>query len=480
MKRVIMLAILACVILAAAYASVRGYTGQVLNREVETLENTLVAHPDITVNRLDYDPGLFRGQLHYDVSVRIPTSHPVLDLIRFVTDNQLPREIRLQGAADVGQGPFLENGQMVLAKVKHDWYLPDDWSTSLPDTTSGPLVTAHARITPDGSITGYLESQDYNGEWVTNNGASLALRLDGLSGDFAVDAPTNTFSLDANVEHFRLGDQGFYGSADALGLIADLDVQDIDQWRSTNRLSAGAMEIASDETGTRLEDVTANIGLTQSGNRVSNYLAIAFGDSLIEYVPLQGGELSVTLEDLDADAYLALAEQLLLSAGGTGSVPDQQATMAALTDLLAAGPVVRIDRISASLREDNDLMGSLRLRYPPDSPVNLQRPTELLQYLETDLSLVATLGALRQVTYLLAEQEARELMRTRGIDRTEEQISRSATTRYRSTLLSLQLLPIVQVADGKAESHLELREGTVYRNGESIMPLGQLLQMFGL
>ena len=480
MKRLLLIIIISTLVVAAAYASVRGYTGQILDREFSQLSSALNEQPDLAVNRLDYEPGLFNGRLHYDVSVKLPDSHPMLDMIRLATNNQLPREVQLAGVADVGQGPFWSDGQWALARLRHDWYLPETWQQYLPDSASGPWLSAEADIAPDGSMMGTLIGQDYDGDWVNDNGVNLNLLLQGLHGVFTVDTMQQRVAMTAQADRARLSDGAFFGDAEQLLLGMTMQINDANDWSHQTDFMALNMETGSDVSGTLLSNLSASVELSQIGQRVDNRLEVSFDDSLIEAVPLQGGHIRLNLENLDAESYLALAEQLALGAGAPITPQSRAAMMDSLAELLARGPRIHIERFGVSLRETDDLTGALMLRYPEDAPVNLQQPTQLLQHLETDLSLIVTLGALREITHLLAEQEARELWRTRGIDRTEEQISRSALTRYRSTLVSFQLVPFIHVAEGKAETHLTLREGTVYQNGESVMPLGQMLQMFGL
>lgn len=480
MKRLLLILIISTFFVAAAYAGVRAYTGQILDREFTELHALLTEQPDFTVRQIDYQPGLFNGKLHYDVSLKLPASHPVVDAVRLATNNQLPRELQLQGVAEVGQGPFWSEGQWSMARLRHDWYLPETWQELLPDSATGPWLSAEADIAPDGSIMGTLIGQDYDGDWVSENGASLSLLLQGLHGIFSVDTLQQRVVLSAQADRARLSDGAFYGDAQQMLLGMTLQVNDADNWTHQTDVMALNMETGSDVSGSLMSDLNASVELSQTGQRVDNRLSVSFGDSLIEAVPLQGGQFSLSLENLDAVAYLSLVEQMAAGAGNAVTPQDRIAMMAALAELLASGPRVNIERFSVSLREPDDLTGTLRMHYPEQAPVNLQRPTELLQHLETELSLMVTLGALREITRLLAEHEARELWETRGIDRTEEQIARSALTRYRSTLVSFQLVPFIQVANGKAETHLSLREGTVYQNNEAIMPLGQLLQMFGL
>lgn len=482
MRKRVLIAILAlAVLLVAAYTAARAYTGHLVGQEVESLHTQLQNHPDVNVHDLTYESGLLGGNLSYDLDLRLPTGHPLLDLARVMTDRPELNEWRLNGTANVTHGPFWENNQLVLATAEQRWGLPEQWQSALPDYNGDGLVTARAHFRPDGTVSGHLSGADYSGDWITPDGQLLAMELRGLNGTFRLSDNPSGLDIQSQLETFQIGDQGFWGTLDEVSLNLSINAEDSAYWQSGMAFNANLMELASDESGTRIQDVHSEINLQQNGDRIGNQMTLSMGESLIEQVDLRGMHLSLSLDDLQAEAYRGIIEHgAELSAARGFDREAQQALLASVQALLDAGPSLRVDRLTASLVNEDDLSGALHMHYPEQAPVTLDQPWDMLEHLEVRLNLIAELNAIDRVSRLLAEQEARELMRDRGLERTEEQIQRSAQRRYQSTLMALQFLPLVEVGGGKAESHLELRGGSVYRDGDPVMPLGQLLQMLGI
>ena len=482
MRKRVLIAILAlAVLLVAAYTAARAYTGHRVGQEVDNLHTQLQNHPDVDVHALTYESGLLGGELTYDLDLRLPTGHPLLDLARIATDRPELTEWRFNGTANVNHGPFWQDNQLVLATAEQRWGLPEQWQSAPPDYNGDGLVTARAHIRPDGTVSGHLSGADYSGDWITPDGQPLAMEIRGLNGTFHFSGDLSGLDIESQLETFQIGDQGFWGTLDEVTLTLSVNSENSANWQSGMAFNAGLVELASDESGTRIQNVNSEINLQQNGDRIDNQMTFSMGESLIEQVDLRGMHLSLSLDDLQADAYRGIIEHgAELSAARGFDQEAQQAFMASVQALLDAGPSLRVERLSASLVNEDDLSGAMHMHYPEQAPVTLNQPWDMLEHLEVRLNLIAELNAIDRVSRLLAEQEARELMRTRGLERTDEQIQRSAQRRYQSTLMALQFLPLVEVGGGKAESHLELREGSVFRDGEPVMSLGQLLNMVGL
>lgn len=482
MRKNVLIAILALVVvLVSAYTAARVYTGHRVGQEIDHLRTQLHNQPDVDVRELSYDAGLLGGELNYDVGVRVPTGHPLLDLGRVLTDSPGLREWQFKGTAQVSHGPFWADNQLVLATAEQHWGLPEHWQSALPDYNGDRLITARAHIRPDGTTSGHLTGADYSGDWVTPDGQPLAMEMQGLNGTFRLFGASPGLDIQSQLDTLQIGDQAFWGTLGGASLDVSVTVEDTERWQSGMTFNANLLELASDESGTRIQDAQTEINLQQNGDRINNQMSLSLGESLIEHVDLRGLHLSLSLDNLQAEAYRGVIEHGAELGASRGFDRDaQQALLASVQALLEAGPSLRVERLSASLVNDDDLAGALYMRYPEQAPVMLNQPWTMLEHLEVDLNLMAELNAIDRISRLLAEQEARELWRTRGLERTEEQIRRSAQRRYRSTLMTLQFMPLVEVGGGKAESHLELREGSVYSDGEPVMSLGQLLNMFGV
>lgn len=467
MKRLLLILALFVLILLAGYSGARLYTGQMLETEVEQLAGELALIEDIDLQGLRYEPGLYHGNLVYDVRVRLPAGHPLLDLARLSAPDRVPQWLTLQGTARISQGPHFTTDGVVLAWADQSW--------------NG--LHLRAGLKPSGTILGSLQGDALEGTFEDQAGGTFQVDLSAWDGDFQWRPEAQQLTLAAQIRQLVIGDAGFQGELQNATSEFDFSFDSFDQWHSRSRLTADRLELSSDESGTRLHDAIMVTEFNRSGDRIDNRLEVTLGESLVEQVDWYSGELRLALSGLDADAWMALLEELASGSADRQFTPERQDRLLRISDdLLAAGPTVNIERLAFRLYENSDahdLAGAMNLHLPSGTGSTLLDPIDLLENAEIRLSLLASLGAIRRISEWRAEADARALAQEQNIIRTEEQIQRAAATMYRTTLLSLRFMPLVTVDGGKAETHLEMRQGEVYRNDERVMPVTQVLRLFG-
>lgn len=468
MKRLSIILLTTLLVLVAGYAAARYYTGQVLAQEVEQLAADLSTSEDIEIRQLTYRPGALQGELDYDLKVRLPAGHPLVDLSRLAAPGQISQWIELSGSAHVSQGPHLTADGLVLARAKQQW----------------PGLTLTAGLRADGMLLGELQGDGFAGEMMAPDGLPVLVNLSPWQGDFRWQPEQQLLQVNASLQQLLLEQAGFQGEINQGIAELELSVAGPAVWSSRTDLRADRLELSSDVSGTRLENTRILAEVLRHDDRIDNRLEIVLGESLVEDIDWRSGELKLAFSDLDATAWMNLMEELATGlAEGQFDPVQQERLLRAGDDLLAAGPVLHVERLALALfdpDEPDDLAGTLRLHYPGGNGANMRDPTGLLEHSDIRLSLLATTGALRRISQWRAEAEARTLAAERNIVRNEEQIQRSAARMYRTTLISLQFMPLVTVADGKAETHLEMRDGSVYQHGERVMPVTQILRLLGL
>ncbi|TGG95883.1 DUF945 family protein [Natronospirillum operosum] len=468
MKRFLPLLALLVLVLLAAYSAARFYTGQTLSQAVDNLAQELAAEPEIEVLTLAYQPGIFHGELEYDLRVRAPAGHPLLDTARILGAGNLPRWLNLRGTAAVSQGPHPSADGLILAWARQSW----------------PGLELQAGLRPDGMILGTLTGAAYQGDITGPDELPLQVDLSPWEGSLRWQPDTQRLDLALTLQHLLVDQAGFQGEVREAVADLELTVMTGDQWQSRTQFQADRLELASDVSGTRLDGVQLLALAERAGDRIENRLEVDIGPSLVEDIDWQSLELRLALSGLDAEAYMTLLEELAIATEARQFGPQrQQNLIRALEQLVAAGPTVNLERLALRLFEDSasdDLAAALRLQHDGGDRIDLYAPARLLEQSQVRLHLLATRGALLRISQWRAEADARRLAIERDILRTEEQIQRAASSYYRNTLLTLQFMPLVTMADGKAETHLELRDGAVYRNDERLMPVAEVVRMLGL
>lgn len=468
MKRLSIVLLAFGLLLVSGYGAARYYTGQVLVQEVDQLAKDLAASDDVEVRRLIYRPGLLQGELDYELRLRLPAGHPLVDLSRLAFPGQVPQWLELNGSATVSQGPHPTRDGIVLARAEQTW----------------PGLTISAGLGTDGLLMGELQGEAFEGDLISPNGEPVLVKLSPWQGEFRWQPEQQSLQVLASLQQLLMDQAGFQGEIHQGRAELELSVAGPTAWASRTDLSADRLELSSDVSGTRLVNTRIQAEADRRDSRINNRLEIDLGESLVENIEWQRGELRLTLSELDATAWMNLMEELAAgSAAGQFDLARQERLLRAADDLLAAGPTLHIERLALALfdpDEPDDLAGTLRLYYPGGTGAGVHDPIGLLEQSDIRLSLLATTGALRRISQWRAEAEAQALAANQGIMRSEEQIQRSAATKYRTTLISLQFMPLVTVAGGKAETHLEMRDGDVYQAGERVMPVTQVLRLLGL
>lgn len=487
MKKWLITAALVVLVVTVAALAARAYTGQMITREVDAWADALAQDPDllgdhIQVRHLAYEPGLFRGELHYDITLGVPGGHPLLDTLRVMYPALRTANLPLQGVAQVNQGPLFgrEHG-LVLAELSRTIELDAALADFLPDGRTGDGIDLLAALYADGSVRGQFTAADYVGAWIGATGEPADLALTGMSGSFAWQPNQRLGTLAANLDTLNLHHGDLLLHLEQSYLDLEITQQNRNQWRNHNLVSIAHIDVQSPDDSLRVEQLSADTTIQHTDGLISHRVAIDVGASANEHLALQDGSLTLLLDNLNADAYLRLLEQLAEAASGVGFPPSQlRQVTTSLEALLADGPRIQIERLNLSLAQSDDVMMGLVAEYPPNALTDFTRPVDMMDEVSLRLNAIVQTSAIRQISAWRAEAEARGLLAERGLERTPEQVARMGANNYRMTMLSLQFMPLVTLSGGKAEAHLELRDGDIYQDDERIMPVTQILRLFGM
>lgn len=152
----------------AAYLGVSQYVGQQVEERVNWLQAQWQQHPELTVHRLDYERGLFSGQVHLDLEWEPVWQTP-----------EMP-PLRVNGAIPVQHGPWTADG-LALARIDGHLALAPELAARLPDAPAVEWVRLMAGLSWAGDWTIEASSRAYDGNLLNAAGQAIGrLRLQDL------------------------------------------------------------------------------------------------------------------------------------------------------------------------------------------------------------------------------------------------------------------------------------------------------------
>ncbi len=478
-RRALLILALIALVITLIYTTMRAYMGQVLARQFNELAAELAENPLLSTAELSYAPGIYAGTLTVRLAID-PSAELTRDqaaLMPLLAAWPGP-DAALRGEADVLQGPVWRSDYgWIWALLTGSAGSPETLADTLPDLAEAPLLQWQLRLQAGGIFSGSASLAGYDGRLA---GGDQSIRWSPSTIDLRVGNRPNTMALRLTGTDIGLSSPG--SETDVTGLSGQVAV--VGQRQLSLEMAADRIRWEA-ETGTRprhIEQVQLSSSFyADESTPLGHELRIMTGPGEFEILGIDDSRFEASLSDLDparyADTLQALGSLVPPAAPGA-----RQGALRSVAELLAEGASVRLGPLAMSLSEPDDVTAQLAVSASDEdaeagTAAGRTSPAELLRRAEFELEVEATLGAIRRYTRLLAEHEARLLARDRGLDRTEEEIARSAASRYRTTLLSLQFMPLVTVGDGTASTSLSLRDQTVYRNDEELMSLEQLLNL---
>lgn len=449
----------AVLVLAAGYVTAKFLIAYQVSAYVADTRDRLIRHEEFQVNRVDYDRGLLGGRLDFDVIYRPASRSPAHSMLQATRGRP---ELRLEGSADVQHGPWLSGEGPGLARTNLGLPLPDQlrqWLPQYPGQT--PLFTVQGFYLFDGGTRLGLEMNDYSGALRFPEAPSdLSLTVSGVYAELAFDRNLERVSSNSGLEELRLGSDRESGEVSISGLETGSEHRRSMPyvWEGTGFLSLrnAVLDVAGeymDLNGLRLDNETGvSDGLIS--NRVSAELeSVGAGGTRFDQ-----SRLVVSLERLDADAWAELMSLAEASALPAAAPPDEEVLRSLAERVLAAGPRLSVDELSASLDEPYDTSASLSLEYTGPAAIEELDPASLPDYLRMLMRVTSTEAAVRtMVSAFVAGQYPAES------DAERERIT-SRTTRQ--VIDMMHSTGFRQAQDGTLSSEARLEDGVLTVNGE--------------
>jgi len=468
------------VVSASAWGAGSYYVGQQVEREVGELADALSALDDVRLERFDYERGLTSGILNYDLTWRLaPAGDPAFAELDEVLPFWSGDGIRVQGSVDVRHGPWVGgDAGLALAAARQTVPMPPEAALLLPDHPADvPLLTLTGVFGFDGTrelrlrmadLTGEMDgpTPEHHGRFVVD-GVEAGLRLNRGLDRVEVNAGINELS-----GVFR--DPGESVEFGWYGLFADADLAHARGpiWVGAGRSGLERLVIEVDDERLELAGLMIATESEVVDGMIVSEGTFSHGAARFEGVEVQGGEMTLSLRNLELEAWADLVEQLEDALADAGTPPDEQRLEADIRRLLAAKPSFAVDRLSLSLTGEDDLVGRLSLAIGDDVAWPPEAAGDWLAALSAEAELTVQLAPLQEFARLAMAVNAQES----GAATSEAEVEAMATFAYLALLEEAAAMPFVRVSDDAITASVELRDGALWSNGEQVMTAAALAE----
>ena len=469
--------LIVAIALGLAYALATLWVGHRVQAEMEEVAAALTARDDVRVTRFDYERGFGRGELHYDLTWQPvdadPTLQPLVELGVIPEDG-----FRLQGDLQVRQGPWVGgDAGFALGRTEGRVELPEDLRPLLPQYPGQePLLRVIGFITFGGMVETHYRVVDYDGRVTPpDTTGSARLKLTGLQVMTRTTPQLDEAVIDARLDKAVLGFEEGTGSAEIelSDLFLEADAQEARPylWTGKNSAGFGLVRLVSPEDVLALREGRISSDTWLENDQVHASTIMTFGEARLDGYALQGGEMRVSVMNLDADA-LAELSRLSNQYADTGGVPDTDEALAEFMPqferLLAGNPEVAIERLSLAFQAPDDLVGSYRLSVEGITELSPESLDVLARSLRSTAELRLKQSALRYISRRVAAEQL-------GGEPSEAELDEAAAALYEMAIAGMQELPFVNITEEEITAAAELRDGVLYAGETEVMNVEQML-----
>lgn len=460
----------AVAVAAIGYLGTQAYVGQQVSKQVEAINQQLVAHNEILVNRLEYSRGWGSGVLHYDLVYRPATGNPWYQVL----DELLPQpELHWQGTADVDHGPWLPGNGFGLAQLQGSIPLPAMLRPWLPQYPGqAPMLSYRGETHLDNTLSFKLEAIDYKGliqdpdkreevQW-EHSGAHFNVRLHPLNQQLTIMASLDALALDVPDETLRMGIENLQLKADSTRLQPFV-------WIGDASLALDNASFQADQNHLSLQGMRISSDTVQNGDKLNSTAELELGPIELDDMRLGESRLRYSMLDLDIEGYAGL----MRAANRLGDIDDLDQHWPSLRPhlkrILAGHPQLRMDELSISLGEPYNTTASLGFEYHGDGELT----ADFAENIWNDLSAVGqaslTDSAIDTLMELFIAQQNAELG-------SSEQVLMADVLKMQLTL-QLQDNPFARRTDNGYLFDFALRDRMLTAHEEPVMDLATLLAM---
>lgn len=465
--------------LAALFLAAPYFIGHRVAAEFGLLQSALAERGDVSVTRFDYQRGFRDGTLHYDLNLRPEREDSIPGVLQQA--GLIPQQgLRLAGTLQLRHGPWtgMQTG-FALAGTEGDVPLPEELRSLLPQYPGQhPLLQLTGRVGFGGGLEGRVQLMDYRGLVTPPNlDGRMHLDLAGVRGTLRSSARLDRGSLEMELQELAVSLSGGGGSAelriDDLAFEGEAAESRPWIWTGGSRSQIGQVLLALPHHRVSTEDLRLSSETWIADDRLHSSSTTLFGRTEIDGYSLRGGELSVSIGELDTDILARIVELAeTLPADGdddpAGSATEQLAPL--FEQLLAAGARVAIDRLSLAVVSDDDLLGQLDMHFETASGGAAAAPDSLARALRADASLRLRLDALRHGARGMAIERL-------PAGASEAEINAAADSMFLELVTGLRAWPFLQMDEEQVSISVQVLDGRLLVGGAELMDVEGLIAL---
>ncbi|SDU03114.1 DUF945 family protein [Halopseudomonas salegens] len=460
----------AAAVVAVGYLGTQAYVGYQVEKQVQLINQQLVAHDEVIVNKLEYSKGWGSGELHYDLVYRPAPGNPWHQVL----DELLPvAELNWQGSADVDHGPWLPGHGFGLAQLQGTIPLPQmlrPWLTEYPE--QAPMISYRGESHIDNTLSFTLEAINYKGSikdpegdkealW-EHTGAFFSARMHPIEQQLTLMAKLDALHLNIPEESVSL-------ELDGLRLDGDSSRLQPYVWLGDASLTLDNFSITSDENQLGMEALRLATDTVQNGDKLDSTAELSLGPITVDDMRLGETRLRYSVLGLDTQGYADLMHSLNQINDPEDLEQYWPGLRPQLERILAAQPKMAIDEFSISLGEPFNATASLNMDYFGDGKLD----ASFAETVWDDLNIAGqgrlTESAINNMIELVVEQQNAEL----GAD---DQVMMKEMLKTQFTQ-QMQNNPFARPTDDGYEFAFALRDRMLTAHDEPIMDLATLMAM---
>lgn len=454
----------------AAYFGMQSYVGHQVENQVALIQQQLVAHNDVRVNKLDYQRGWGQGELHYDLVYRPTAGSPWHEL----ASELLPAgEIHWQGSAQVDHGPWLPGHGPGLAQLQGSIALPEvirPWLPQYPGQT--PVLRYRGETHLDNTISFDAELIDYKGilkipgepeqaDWA-HQGAALQAR---------VHPERQHLQLTAQLPQLQFAVPGEGVSLQLDGLQLELDSTRLQSyvWLGDASLALTGLRLEAEANQLVVEDLSLSSDTHQVAGKLDSAALFELGQVSVDDRVLGASRLHYSLRGLDINGYAGLMRALQRIQDPDDMESAWPALRPHLQRILAAQPSMVLDELSLSLGATHDIKAAMALYYQGDGQLDAAFIDNVWDHLSLTGSAEVAHSAVDALIGLYLQDQGNEL------DSSEQAMMAELLKQQLNE--QLRSNPFARLQEEGVEFAFALQDRMLTAHGQPVMDLDSLLAL---
>ena len=477
------------------YLSIVVFIGGRVELAVSRIRADMIQSDRLIVHRFEYERGLGRGVLTYDLEWSPAFDGVAGDLLAEIS--AVTGELRAVGSLDVTHGPWVGNGMgFAAAGTTLEFPMGDEARQRLPQYPgSAPAATAYASVGFGGIVSLRLETLAYDGRLVMGE-ESISLTtaevgadflLSGENGvvsfrigrialsdgatEFLIDGMALSFEASDDVSKLAVSfdlDELLFSDADSK---TKLDLQSVAGygsfmsflpgiWLGDNDYTIERVSLAVGDTAVEALNTVVSGGIDEeTEGLLAAYSLLNISELKIAEASVNGIELGIAYENINAKVLTDFLNLNKEFAVGSGDVDELLSALLPMFNALSAyGPTLTVSPIAISLVESGDTRAAFSVGFSGLTSIEEAPAEELFEAMTMSGEFSITADAVRRLI---------EIGLTSSDDALSSQdLENAVGSSYEQLIRAIEGSGFLAISDTGISTRFEVAGGSMEINGE--------------